>query len=52
MPGIDLALDMARHVADALDIGDRRAAEFHYQPSHERQPPRAMAKLRKPAQNG
>ena len=29
--GVDLALDVARDVADALDIGDRRAAEFHHQ---------------------
>jgi hypothetical protein len=31
MAGIDLALDMARDVADAVDIGDRRAAEFHHE---------------------
>ncbi len=33
--GVDLALDVARHVADAVEIGDRRSAEFHYQPSHD-----------------
>ena len=33
--GIDLALDVARDVADAVDVGDRRAAEFHHQPGHE-----------------
>ena len=27
--GVDLALDVARDVADALDVGDRRAAELH-----------------------
>ncbi len=32
--GIDLALDVARDVADAVEIGDRRSAEFHHQPSH------------------
>ena len=32
--GIDLALDVARDVADALDVGDRRAAEFHDDESH------------------
>src|SRR6185437_7098531 len=26
--GLDLALDVARHVADAVEIGDRRSAEF------------------------
>ena len=33
--GVNLALDVARHVADAVEIGDRRSAEFHYQPSHD-----------------
>ncbi len=32
--GSDLALDVARHVADVVEIGDRRSAEFHYQPCH------------------
>ena len=32
--GIDLALDVARDVPDALDVGDRRAAELHHQPCH------------------
>ena len=32
--GIDLTLDVARHVADALDVGDGRSAEFHHQPAH------------------
>ena len=35
MAGIDLALDVARDVADAVDIGDRSAAEFHHQPGHD-----------------
>ncbi len=35
MPGIDLALDVTRGVADAVDVGDRRAAEFHDQTGHE-----------------
>ena len=33
--GVDLALDVARHVADAVEIGDRGSAEFHHQPSHD-----------------
>ena len=33
--GVDLALDVARHVADAVEIGDRRPAEFHHQASHD-----------------
>ncbi len=43
MAGVDLALDVARHVADAVEIGDRRSAEFHHQASHdfERVPGRA-----------
>ena len=32
--GIHLALDVARHVADALDVGDGRAAELHDNNSH------------------
>ena len=32
--GVDLALDVARDVADAVEIGDRRSAEFHHQPCH------------------
>ena len=34
MAGVDLALDMAGDVADALDIGDGRAAEFHHETGH------------------
>ena len=34
MAGVDLALDVARDVADALDVGDRRAAEFHHEAGH------------------
>ena len=30
MAGIDLALHMLRDVANAVDIGDGRAAEFHH----------------------
>jgi hypothetical protein len=33
--GIDLALDVARHVADALDVGDGGSAEFHHQTGHD-----------------
>ena len=36
MAGIDLALDVTRDVADAIDIGDRSAAEFHYQTGHDK----------------
>jgi hypothetical protein len=32
--GVDLALDVARDVADAVDIGDRRSAEFHDKTGH------------------
>jgi hypothetical protein len=28
---------MGGHVADSLDIGDGRAAEFHHQTGHDRQ---------------
>ncbi len=35
MAGVDLALDVARDIADAVDIGDRRSAEFHDQTSHD-----------------
>ena len=34
MAGLHLAFDVARDVADALDIGDRRAAEFHHETGH------------------
>ena len=32
--GGDFALDMARDIADALDIGDGGAAEFHDETGH------------------
>ena len=32
--GVDLALDVAGDDADALDVGDRRAAELHDQTCH------------------
>ncbi len=35
MTGIDLALHMARDVADAVDIGDGGAAEFHHEAAHD-----------------
>src|SRR5947209_12509938 len=35
MAGIDLALDMARDVANPVDIGDGSAAEFHYKAAHD-----------------
>ncbi len=34
MAGIDLALDVARDVADAVDVGDGGAAEFHDETRH------------------
>jgi 2-polyprenyl-6-hydroxyphenyl methylase/3-demethylubiquinone-9 3-methyltransferase len=34
MAGVDLALDVARDIADAGDIADRRAAEFHDETGH------------------
>jgi hypothetical protein len=33
--GIDLAFDVARDILDALDVGDRGAAEFHHEAGHE-----------------
>ena len=30
-PRIDLAFDVGRDVADVVDVGDGRAAEFHHQ---------------------
>ena len=35
MAGIDLALDMPRDIADSVDTGDRRAAEFHHEAAHD-----------------
>src|SRR5437660_1439957 len=35
MAGIDLALDVVRDVADAIDVGDGGAAEFHHETGHE-----------------
>src|ERR1041385_709683 len=35
MAGVDLAFDMARDVADPVDIGDRGAAEFHHKAAHD-----------------
>ena len=35
MAGIDLALDMVRDVADAVDGGDGGAAEFHHKAAHD-----------------
>jgi hypothetical protein len=35
MAGIDLALHMARDVADTFDIGDGRTAEFHHETAHD-----------------
>jgi hypothetical protein len=35
MAGIDLALHMLRDVADAVDIGDGCAAEFHHEAAHD-----------------
>ena len=33
--GVDLALDVARDVADALDVGHRGSAEFHHEARHD-----------------
>jgi hypothetical protein len=33
--GIDLALDVTGDVADAFDVGDGRAAEFHHEATHD-----------------
>src|SRR6185437_3857572 len=37
--GVDLALDPAGHVADAVEVGHRRAAELHHDAGHD---PRAV----------
>jgi hypothetical protein len=34
MAGVDLALDVLRDVTDAVEIGDRSAAELHDEPGH------------------
>jgi 2-polyprenyl-6-hydroxyphenyl methylase/3-demethylubiquinone-9 3-methyltransferase len=34
MAGIHLALDVPRDVADAVEVGDGRTAEFHDQARH------------------
>src|SRR4029077_7759888 len=53
MAGVDLALDVARHVADAVDIGDRRSAEFHHQTGHSfGSQPITIAAPAGPARNG
>ena len=33
-PAFDLAPHVARHVADAVEVGDRRSAEFHHETGH------------------
>jgi hypothetical protein len=33
--GIDLALDVSRGVADAVDVSDRRSTELHDKASHD-----------------
>ena len=33
--GVDLALDVARDVADAVDVGDGGSAEFHHEAGHD-----------------
>jgi hypothetical protein len=35
MAGIDLTLHMPRDVADTVNIGDGRAAEFHHEAAHD-----------------
>jgi len=34
MAGVDLALDVARDVADAVEIGDGGSAELHHKAGH------------------
>ena len=41
MAGIDLAFDVARHIADAVDVGDGRSAEFHHDARHGKRVPRS-----------
>ena len=52
MAGIDLALDVARHIADVLDVGHRGSTELHHQASHPAPPlswlAGAAAKMREP----
>ena len=33
--GVDFALDVTRDVADSVDIGDGRTAEFHHEAAHD-----------------
>ena len=47
--GIDLALDVVRHIADAVDVGDRRSAEFHHQTGHLK---RSVLELLTPPRSG
>jgi hypothetical protein len=35
VPGIDLAFDVTRDVADSVDIGDGGTAEFHHEAAHD-----------------
>ena len=42
--GVDLALDVARDVADAVDVGDRGAAEFHHEAGHAKKRPGKAAR--------
>ena len=35
MSGIDFAFDVTRDVADSVDIGDGRTAEFHHEAAHD-----------------
>jgi hypothetical protein len=52
MAGIDLAFDVLRDIADAVDVGDRRSAEFHNQTSHQSysRPFKRTAPITQPAQ--
>jgi hypothetical protein len=38
MAGPDLGLHLARHIPDAVDVADRRAAEFENDPRHASKP--------------
>ena len=51
MAGIDLALHMARDVADAVDVGDGRAAEFHHEAARDDDAFPLISEVRTCAQN-
>ena len=41
MSGVDLAFDVTGHIADSIDVGDGRSAEFHHDARHGKRVPRS-----------